>query len=121
MKERMNQRALAITRAAAITWTVVALFSGCAWNKTSTPAKARLEPSPQELGATTPRIVSANPEHKFVVVDFTSQVMPEAGTLLNAYRGGKRIGAVRITEPVRAPFATADVVEGDLRVGDDIR
>jgi S-adenosylhomocysteine hydrolase len=62
-----------------------------------------------------------NVEHGFVVVDFASQTMPEAGTLVNVYRAEKRVGGIRITEPVHAPLATADIVEGDMRVGDEVR
>jgi hypothetical protein len=62
-----------------------------------------------------------NPEHGFVVIDFSSRVVPAVGTRVNAYRNGKRVGAVRITEPVRGQLATADIVEGEVRVGDEAR
>jgi hypothetical protein len=62
-----------------------------------------------------------NAQHKFIVIDFTSHAMPLVGTELTVYRDGQRVGAVRITEPVRAPFATADIIEGELQVGDEAR
>ena len=125
----MNRKLLAVTRMVVINVALALLSLGCAWMKPSTtkqpppapvPAKAQAQPVPQELGATTPKIVSVNAEQKFAVVDFKSQSLPEAGTILNAYHGGKRVGAVRVTQPVRAPYATADVVEGDVRLGDDV-
>ncbi len=62
-----------------------------------------------------------NTELGFVVVDFASQTMPPVGTRVQVYRGDKRVGTVRITEPVHAPLATADVVDGEVRVGDEAR
>ena len=62
-----------------------------------------------------------NPELGFVVIDFAPQTMPAPGTRVNVYRGGKRVGAVRITEPAHPPLATADIVEGEARVGDEAR
>ncbi len=67
------------------------------------------------------RIVSVNSEHGFVVMEFTSRTMPAIGTRVAVYRNGKPVGAVRITEPARAPLATADIVEGEVRVGDEAR
>ncbi len=67
------------------------------------------------------RIVSLNSEHEFVVIDFMSRMVPAVGTRVNVYRNGKRVGAVRITEPVRAQLATADIVEGEVHVGDEAR
>jgi hypothetical protein len=56
-----------------------------------------------------------------VVMEFTSRMMPAVGTRVTIYRNGKRVGAVRITEPARAPLTTADIVEGEVHVGDEAR
>jgi hypothetical protein len=40
---------------------------------------------------------------------------------LQVYRAGKRVGAVQLTEPARAQFSTADVLNGDLRISDEVR
>jgi hypothetical protein len=37
------------------------------------------------------------------------------------YRADKRVGEVQLTEPVRARFATADILTGEVRVGDEVR
>ena len=47
--------------------------------------------------------------------------MPPVGTRLSVYRDGKNIGAAQTTEPVRAHLTTADVVQGEIRVGDEAR
>ena len=88
---------------------------------TAQPDNRRVEPSSTELGTMAARIVSLNSEHEFVVIDFTSRMVPAVGTRVNVYHNGKRVGAVRITEPVRAQFATADIMEGEVRVGDEAR
>jgi hypothetical protein len=100
-----------------------ALLSGClgsgATAPAGTPAGAQLEPSSSQTGVA--KVASVNTELGFVVVDFAAQPMPPVGTRVNVYRGDKRVGTVRITEPVHAPLATADVVDGDVRVGDEAR
>ena len=111
----------AVIRVAMAGCATIALFTGCLGSGTTKPTSAHLEPSPASLGAATARIALVNPELGFVVIDFASQTMPAAGTQVNVYRGDKRVGAVRITEPVQPPLATADITEGDLRAGDEAR
>ena len=100
-----------------------ALLSGCLGSGTTapagTPVGAHLEPAAPETGVA--RVASVNTELGFAVVDFAAQTMPPVGTRVNIYRGDKRVGTVRITEPVHAPLATADVVDGEVRVGDEAR
>jgi hypothetical protein len=99
-----------------------ALVSGCLGSGPTAPTAhtaSHLVPVPLEMGGG--KIASVNSELGFVVVDFASQAMPTLGTRLNVYRGGKRVGVVRITEPARAPLATADIVEGVMRAGDEAR
>ena len=85
------------------------------------PQPSEMEPAPSQFGPGSARIVSVNPELRFVVIDFSSRVMPPVGTRLNVYRGDKNTGAVQITEPVRAQLATADILQGDVRIGDEAR
>lgn len=76
------------------------------------PARFYVTPAP---------VTRVNHEYKFVVLDFRSRVMPPVGTELNVYRGTARVGAVRLTEPVRTRFATADILSGDILIGDEAR
>jgi hypothetical protein len=85
------------------------------------PEPRRMEPAPSQFGPAPAKIVSVNPELKFVVIDFSSRVMPPVGTRLSVHRGDKKIGEVRISEPVRARLATADIVEGEVHAGDEAR
>ena len=112
-------------RTAAMCLLLASVVGGCASNPPPRPVPqpqpSRLELAPSQFGPGPAKIVSANPELRFVVIDFSSRVMPPIGTRLDVYRGEKNIGAVQITEPVRARLATADIVEGDVRVGDEAR
>jgi hypothetical protein len=117
-----------VRRIAVVGFAAAALFTGCLGRTTMAPARAsaqpdnrHVEPSSAELGTMAARIVSLNSEHEFVVIDFMSRVVPAVGTRVNVYHQGKRVGAVRITEPVRAQLATADIVEGEVHVGDEAR
>ena len=100
---------------------VAVLFTGCQGRTTPKPADLDVGRSPAPLGPATARIVSVNSEHEFVVIEFTSLTMPALGTSMTIYRNGKPVGAVRITEPARAPLATADILEGEAHVGDEAR
>ncbi|NQU11387.1 hypothetical protein HQ590_11385 [bacterium] len=77
--------------------------------------------TPVPFGPAAARITVVNDEYRFVVLDFSDRSMPRLGTELNVYRGEQKVGRVRLTEPVRARFATADVLEGTVRVGDEAR
>jgi len=93
------------------------LAAACTTRSTQTPP---VHP-PAKFGATPARITKINEQLRFVVIDFSDRPMPAVGTVVSVYRGNQRIGSVKITEPVRANFATADIVEGNLQVGDEAR
>jgi len=88
-------------------------------------ASQRAKPSPPQLPAqfagAPSRITQVNDQFHFVVIDFSGRTLPVAGTRVSVYRGEQRVGTVEITEPVRSHFATADILEGDLQVGDEAR
>ncbi|HUJ71989.1 MAG TPA: hypothetical protein VLZ30_07080 [Verrucomicrobiae bacterium] len=130
MNNLINRQFLspAIKHAAAVSCVAMMLFSGCAGSGTTVRARTAAkpgnpvqQPSPAPLGPPAARIVSVNADLGFVVVDFGSLTVPTPGTQVSIYHGGKRVGVVRITEPVHAPLATADVVEGEVRMGDEAR
>ncbi|HUI08507.1 MAG TPA: hypothetical protein VL486_16010 [Verrucomicrobiae bacterium] len=107
---------------------LAAIAVGCAGQRALAPARSpaatepvRAAPPPSQFGPAPAKVVLVNPGYQFVVIDFSSRVMPPVGTRLNVYRGDKNVGAVRITEPMRARLATADILQGDVRVGDDAR
>jgi hypothetical protein len=96
------------------------LLSACT-AKRATDTASPPPQAPAQLAATPARITSLNAGYRFVVLDFSAGAMPAIGTRLNVYRDQELVGAVLITDPVRTRFATADIVKGELRVGDEAR
>lgn len=69
----------------------------------------------------TAKVVMVNKEMKFVVLEYSSSGVPTAGTQLSLYRGKERVATVKATEPMKPPLVTADVLDGDVRKGDEVR
>jgi hypothetical protein len=100
---------------------VAVLLSACATPRPATPPAAPVPVVPAEASVLGAPVTLVNTQFGFVVLNYSSRVMPAVGTRLSIYRGQQRVGAVRITEPVRSRFATADVLEGELQAGDEAR
>ena len=96
------------------------LLAGCV-QQTPRPDRDVAMVAPAQFGPAPAKITRVNSDLRFVVIDFRSRTMPAIGAELSVYRDGARVGSVRITEPVRAQFATADIVTGDIQVGDEAR
>jgi hypothetical protein len=67
------------------------------------------------------KITIVRPEENFVVVDFSSHSMPALGTKLTAYHAGRKVGMVQLNGPVRARAAVADILDGEMQTGDEVR
>ncbi|MDD2706648.1 MAG: hypothetical protein PHV34_01460 [Verrucomicrobiae bacterium] len=67
------------------------------------------------------KVALVNLQKKFVVVNFQGSEIPPLRSELGVYRDGIFIGSLRITDPIKPPLATADVVTGTLRRGDVVR
>lgn len=99
---------------------------------TATPATPKAPEKPAEPKQVVPLpppaktaakvvMVKAEPEYRFVVIEFSTSDIPSAGSTLTLYRGKERVASVKVTEPVRPPHVTADIVDGQPRVGDEVR
>jgi len=98
----------------------VALFGmGCALTAPP-PAQpvSEMAPVPAMTVAT---VVVVNTASQFVVVDFRGQPLPVIGTRCDVFRQGTKVGTVQVTDPVRGRFATADIVQGAVQPGDEVR
>ena len=103
---------------------VFTLLTGCPKRQPRPEAEVKPTPqsaqvSPAQFGAAPAKITYASPQYKFVVIDFSSRALPPIGTTLQVTRDGQRIGAVRLSEERRTHFVTADILEGELRPGDE--
>ena len=141
------KRTLWSTQAALLTLLGVAVaWAGC--RSTDDPEKAgrpnpastkgggllRAEPESTDKTNTTPaassapsvlpasgRVHTLNPGLRFVVVDYTLGGMPPLHSRLNVYRNNEKIGEVRLSGPERNGFVAADILEGILQIGDEVR
>jgi hypothetical protein len=86
-------------------------------DRTNTVSRA----APLVVSETAGRLTVVNAQLKFVVIDFGSRSVPVAGTRLAVHRDGKNVGLVRCEGPAHGRFASADILHGDLQVGDEVR
>ena len=82
----------------------------------SEPART-LTPIVEPIG----KVVVVRPELRFVVVDFFLSESPKIEQRLGVYRGGRKVGEVKISGPERDKQIAADIVEGEAKVGDEVR
>ncbi len=92
--------------------------SGCARENKPKPA---VQVAPAQIGPPPATVRKVDITYSFVVLDFSERAMPPVGSRMTIYRNGVKVGEVQITEPVRAQFATADIVAGDVQLGDEAR
>lgn len=67
------------------------------------------------------KIAIINTKENFVVVNFYPGKVPPAHSEMGVYRGDSLVGSVRITEPIKPPVAPADIMNGNLQRGDEVR
>jgi len=67
------------------------------------------------------KVVRTNPRLNFVVLDFGLQGLPAVGQQFAIYRLGKKVGQVRVSGPAWDTYAVADIVEGEIWMGDEAR
>ena len=100
-----------------------AVLTGCA-TQSVPPAKSPTgtgKKPAEQFTASGAKITHVDAKLRFVVLDYRSRAMPAIGTRLVVYHDGQRVGEVQITDPVRVNFATADILTGEVRVGDEAR
>lgn len=106
-----------------LSFVLLAILAGCA-SQTTPPATTSTDvgkkPAAQFITSGV-QITHVDTRLRFVVLDYRSHAMPAIGTRLTVYRAGQRVGEVQITDPVRVSFATADIRDGEVRVGDEAR
>ena len=100
------------------------LLAGCASSKQAQFSQAPTTPSPNIItpsAALAAKVVSYNSIGRFVVLSFPVGEMPKTDDSLFLYRGGLKVGEVKITGPQRNNDIVADLVTGDAQVGDEVR
>jgi hypothetical protein len=67
------------------------------------------------------KVVRTNLKLNFVVLDFGFKRLPHAGQQLGIYRLGEEIGQVRVSGPFWETYTVADIVDGEIWVGDEAK
>ena len=67
------------------------------------------------------RVASVNSDLRFAVIDFFFSQLPKIDERLGVYRQGQKVGEVKISGPDLSNIIAADIVEGEAKVGDEVR
>jgi len=98
----------------------VVLLAGCGTKvnpAAEQPAKTVVTPDMHPDG----RVQSVNAESRFIIVRFPPSNVASAGTQLSIYHGGLKSGIAKVTGPEMDGNTVADIVSGDVAVGDEAR
>jgi hypothetical protein len=113
-----------------LAWTAAVFMSGCAnhaADKGGGVAKPHMGADSIKKAVVTPdtqlngKVVSANPGLRFVVLNFPVGQMPPLQQTLWVYRGGLKMGEIKITGPQRDDNVVGDLVAGEAVIGDEVR
>jgi hypothetical protein len=67
------------------------------------------------------KVAWVNTTDRFVVLNFPLGRLPGTNQMLNLYRGGLKVGEVKVTGPQYDDNVVADLVAGDSQVGDQVQ
>ena len=67
------------------------------------------------------RVISYNSTGRFLVLNFPSRLMPNTDQRLFLYRSGLKVAEVKVTGPQNDDNIVADLVSGDVTIGDEVR
>ena len=67
------------------------------------------------------KVVKVNVEGRFVVLSFPIGHLPVMEQRLTVYRGGLKVGEVRVTGPQLDDNVVGDIAAGEAQVGDQVR
>jgi hypothetical protein len=84
---------------------------------TSLPPPRFVDPFVHPAG----RVAAVNDKLRFVVIDFSLSRVPEVEQRLNVYRQGQKTGEVRVSGPTINQNTVADILSGEVQVGDEVR
>lgn len=84
---------------------------------TNSPQKLVVTPATALVG----KVVQVNTAGRFVVLNFPLGRLPALEQSMNLYRGGLKVGEVKITGPQDDDNIVADLLTGDSEVGDQAR
>jgi len=93
-------------------------------NAAISPVATVPEPTFQVAAAIEGKVVSVRPDLRYTVVDFSFSHMPKPGEEMAAFRDGRAVGRIRISRNpshVNGGAVVADILEGEIAKGDEVR
>ena len=96
---------------------VAGAFSGCRSPRPSASEVEAVQSLPYSVVVGTVRQV--RPRLGYVVIECVS--LPSPGERVTVYRDEQPVAELRITPPIRMPFAAADILSGAPAVGDRVK
>lgn len=67
------------------------------------------------------KIILVNATARYVVLNCPFGYMPALDRRLNVYRGGQKVGEIKITGPQLDTSTVGDIIAGECQVGDETR
>lgn len=106
--------------------TVAAVAIGCSTSKRATEPKsasapAASKPTTTPINARMGKVLSVKEELRFIVIEFVVGGQPAEGRTMGVYRGGQKVAEVKISGPVVGTNTAADIVSGNVQVGDVVQ
>ncbi len=110
-----------------------AVLSGCASHKPKhPPAEAKSAPPapdkvPHDKLIVSPetmllgKVVRINDVARFVVINYPVGSLPAKDQRLGVYRQGLKVGELKVTGPQQDDNTVADILNGEVQVGDETR
>jgi hypothetical protein len=103
---------------------LAAAVFACGCRSSKSKGNAALPEGPityRPLDGSVGRVMSINERLRFVVLDYTLNTIPPAGTRLLLYRSTNLVGALKLTSWRSVYTAAADILEGAPQLGDEAR
>jgi hypothetical protein len=89
-----------------------------------TPPPKQAKPQPPSVipaSGISGRVALVNNALRYVIVDFSLSEAPKPEQKMSVYRQGAKVGEVKISEQSQALNFAADIVAGEVQVGDMVR
>lgn len=96
---------------------VAVLLAGCAWTQPAKSAPAIVTADTTLVG----KVVSANANARFAVLNFPLGRLPQVGAVLAVYRNNLKVGEVKVSGPQRDDNIVADITTGEAQNGDEVK
>jgi chromosome segregation ATPase len=81
----------------------------------------RDEISPGVAAVFAGKVSYLNRNGKFVILNFPQGALPPVRSKLDVYREGTPVGSLLVTDPVVPPYVSANIVNGSVQQGDEVR